>query len=378
MNMRAILHSVVASIPVLAVWSLAVFVLQPFGHRVAAFAVIAVVLAGLLANLWRRHRPARLAPLTAQWVLGRPLWLSGNALGGGLVCWLGLIAWSGFASGGSMPPAKSKSDAIRVLTWNILVGTDGGAPWKRHGWPVRRKALEAALAGTKPDILCVQEALHDQLASLAIVLPGHHRVGVGRDDGRSAGEHCAIFFDASRFEEVDGGTFWLEEPAEEPPTTLVLGPKRICTWVRLRDRIDGRYFRIYNTHLYLTERARLQAVRLILSRVQLGDPADAVLVTGDFNAGPATSSSRLFDAAGLNSTAELSGVTPGAPTYQFYGIRLRSLDEILVDHRWHVLDRRVLDVKPENTFPSDHFGVMADLMPADTASDHREPVRAGW
>ena len=101
-------------------------------------------------------------------------------------------------------------------------------------------------------------------------------------------------------------------------------------------------------------------------------------MTGDFNAGPATPSRRLFDAAGLNSTAELSSVPPGAPTYQFYGIRLRSLDEILVDHRWHVLDRRVLDVKPENTFPSDHFGVMADLMPADTASDRREARPRGW
>ena len=257
--MRAILYSVVASIPVLAGWSLAVFVLQPFGHRVAAFAVIAVVLAGLLATLWRRHRPARLGAAY------RPVDPGTTALAlGKRARWRARLLARSYRLVGI---CSRRFDSAREVETGHDSGLDlehpcrhrRGAPWKRHGWPVRRKALEAALAGTKPDILCVQEALHDQLASLAIMLPGHHRVGVGRDDGRSAGEHCAIFFDASRFEEVDGGTFWLEEPAEEPPTTLVLGPKRICTWVRLRDRIDGRYFRIYNTHLYLTE---LPACRL--------------------------------------------------------------------------------------------------------------------
>ena len=55
--------------------------------------------------------------------------------------------------------------------------------------------------------------------------------------------------------------------------------------MRLRDRLGGRTFRVYNTHLYLTERARMSAVRAILDRIGAGDPADAVLVAGDFNAG---------------------------------------------------------------------------------------------
>jgi len=369
----AIILSIIALLVLLSGWAWAVFVLQPFGHREWAFATIAVILAGVFAVLRRGLRRAIDPPRPSKWFLGRPHVLSGRVLAGALACWLGLIAWSGFAPGGVIPPAKSKPEAIRVVTWNILVGTERGAPWKRHGWPVRSKALEAALAGTEPDILCVQEALLEQLTTLAALLPDHRRFGVGRDDGRSAGEHCAIFFDASRFEEVEGGTFWLEEPAQEPPTTILRGPKRICTWVRLRDREDGRFLRIYNTHLYLTERARLRAVRLILARIQWGDPADAVLVTGDFNAGPATPNRRLFTAAGLISTAELAGAAPGAPTYQFYGIRLRSLDEILADHRWRVLDHRVLDVKPENTFPSDHFGVMADVILTDGAPHQRAP-----
>ena len=87
-----------------------------------------------------------------------------------------------------------------------------------------------------------------------------------------------------------------------------------------------------------------------------------MLVTGDFNAPPRAPNRLLFEEAGLMSSDELIGDSPGASTYQFYGIRLKSLDDVLVNAGWRVEARQVLDVKPGNTFPSDHFGVMADLM----------------
>ncbi len=288
--------------------------------------------------------------------------LARNVLIGALACWLGLIAWSSWSDGGAMPPPKSDPRIIRVVTWNILHGTEHGAPWTRFGWPVRKVAFDRVLRGTAPDIFCVQEALEEQVGDLADTLAGYGRVGVGRDDGRSSGEFCAVFFDRGRFEELGGGTFWLEEPTGEPTRRTFFGPKRICTWVRLRDRQSGFAFRLYNTHSYLTEHARLLAVRIILARIATGNPTDAVLVTGDFNAGPETPNRLLFADAGLKSSEKLAGTSPGAPTYQFYGIRLKSLDDVLVDGRWHVKARRVLDMKPGNTFPSDHFGVMADLV----------------
>jgi endonuclease/exonuclease/phosphatase family metal-dependent hydrolase len=261
-----------------------------------------------------------------------------------------------------MPMPKTDPEAVRILTWNILHGAEHGALWKRFGWPVRKEALRSALQGTRPDILCVQEALAGQVESIAEMLPGYGRVGVGRDDGRSAGEYCAIYFDGGRFQKLDSGTFWLEEPCDEPPRTTILGPKRICTYIRLRDRLSDRTLRIYNTHLYLRESARLRATRLILERIAAGEPGDAVLVAGDFNAGPDAPSRRLFDQAGIESSGTLSGQPASMPTYHFYGIRFRSFDEILVTRAWIVRQHRVLDVKPGNTFPSDHFGVLAELL----------------
>jgi endonuclease/exonuclease/phosphatase family metal-dependent hydrolase len=348
---------------ILGVSALAVFFFQPFGERGWISLSLAALLVGVILALnQKRGGPMPTIP-RGRLRIHRFLRLAGNILVGVLGGWLALIGWSALSAGGSMPPpAKSNPEIIRVVTWNILHGTEQGAPWSRFGWRARKRALEQVLLATAPEILCVQEALEEQVSGLAKLLSGYGRVGVGRGDGQSAGEYCAIFFDRGRFEELDGGTFWLEEPTAEPPRQTILGPKRICTWVRLRDRRSGGAFRVYNLHTYMTEGARLAAAQIILARIAQGDPADGVVVTGDFNAPPGTPDRLLFGDAGLESSDALGGRVPGAATYQFYGIRLKSLDDVLVSRGWRVLARRVLDMKPGNTFPSDHFGVMVDLV----------------
>jgi endonuclease/exonuclease/phosphatase family metal-dependent hydrolase len=277
-----------------------------------------------------------------------------------LACWLGLLGWSKLARGGPAPAPKADPVAIRVLTWNIHCGQEVGPPWKRFDWSGRKHALEAALHSASPDVLCVQEGLAEQLAFLDGALPGHRRAGVGRD-GDSAGEYCAIYFDQERFDQIGGDTFWLEEPTDVPGNGSLLHIKRICTWVRLRDRNSGGTLRVYNLHSYLTEGARQRATRLVLERIAAGDSADDVVVCGDFNAPPAAASRCAFADIGLTDSAELAGKGHGAATFHYWGIPVRRLDAILVSPGWRVNNHRVLDVKPDNTFPSDHFGVLADL-----------------
>ncbi len=290
-----LMTTAIVSLVLLAGWAGAVFVFQPFGQRGWTLATIAVILFFLTFP----KRLLRRSPGVPSSVGGRTrshaLRVTRAVLIGALVCWLGLIVWSSLSPGGAIPAPKADADTVRVLTWNILCGSERGGPWTRHGWAVRKDALKSAIETARADILCVQEARPEQVESVAGMLPGYRRVGVGRDDGRSAGEHCAIYFDARRFEELGGGTFWLEEPADVPPTSTLLGPKRICTWVRLRDSRSGRCFRVYNLHLYLTESARVRSSRLILDRIAQGDADDAVLVAGDFNATPDATDRRLFE-----------------------------------------------------------------------------------
>jgi endonuclease/exonuclease/phosphatase family metal-dependent hydrolase len=257
------------------------------------------------------------------------------------------------------PAAKSDPGAVRVVAWNIHCGQDEGPAWQRLHWPARKRALRAALVQAAPDVLCVQEARPGQVAFLERLLPGHERVGVGRD-GDGGGEHCAVFFRRARFERLGGGTFWLNGPGDAPPRSAFAVP-RICTWVRLRDRESGRVVRLYNSHLPLTERARRAAARVLLAQVAAGDPSDVVVLTADFNAPPSAASRRLFAEAGLADAAALAGGRPGLRTFHVGGIPLRCLDGILVGPGGKVDRHLVLDAKPGNRFPSDHFGLLADV-----------------
>jgi endonuclease/exonuclease/phosphatase family metal-dependent hydrolase len=334
-----------------------------FGHVWWTVTAVGAVLGWLLLGLRRRRRrrPDGEQPAWRQRWFRRTVGLARVLFVGLLACWLGLIAWAAFCPGGTPPPPKADPALIRVITWNIHCGQDEGPPWKQFDWPVRKHALRAALDQARPDILCVQEATPEQVAFLEKVLPGHRRVGVGRDDGKAGGEHCAIYFNRKRFEEVGGSTFWLEEPTDQPRAGSALDVKRICTWVRLRDRARRRTLRVYNTHLYLTEGPSLTAAQIILAHVAAGDPGDAVLLTADFNASPSAPSRRQFIEFGLADSAARAGLPAGRPTFQLYGIGLWCIDGILVDQHWRVHNHLILDVKPQNTFPSDHFGLLADL-----------------
>jgi endonuclease/exonuclease/phosphatase family metal-dependent hydrolase len=346
----------------LVVCLVAIAGLPAFGYRGWIFAAVATILVYLGVGLRRKPQ------LVAASLTGRQRWLrhicgwARRLFIAVLACWLGLIAWSEFCPGGPNPPPKAEPASIRVVSWNIHCGHDEGLPWERFDWPRRKQPLRMALDQARPDILCVQEATPEQVAFLEGTLPGHRRVGVGRD-GESGGEHCAIYFNRQRFAEIGGNTFWLEEPIDQPRSGSAMDVKRICTWVRLRDQVSGRTVRVYNTHLYLTEVPRLTAAQLILAHVRAGDRADAILLTADFNASPAVPSRRLFVEAGLADSAERAGKPAGEPTFHaMYGIGLWCIDGILVDSHWRVANHLVLKVKPKNTFPSDHFAVLADLV----------------
>jgi endonuclease/exonuclease/phosphatase family metal-dependent hydrolase len=339
--------------------------LPAVGYLGWSFAVVAVVQAWLIWGLRGKLKPGPASLTGRQRSWHRLLKIARVSFIGVLGCWLALIAWLAACPGEAAPVAKAEPALIRVVSWNIHCGQDHGPPWKRFDWPARKQPLHAALDSARPEILCVQEATPAQVTFLEEALPAHRRVGVGRDDGKSEGEHCAIYFDRQRFEELGGSTFWLEEPIDQPRPGGALDVKRICTWVRLRDRVSGRTLRVYNTHLPLTEAPRRTAAQVILDQIAAGDRADAILVTADFNSTPASPSRQLFRQAGLVDSAELAGQAAGQATLQLYGIGVRSIDAILLDARWRVQQHRVLKVKPQNVFPSDHFGLLADVALAE-------------
>ena len=75
----------------------------------------------------------------------------------------------------------------------------------------------------------------DEVSFLEQQLPGFRRSGGGRDDGKEAGELCAIFYDAQRLTLLGEGTFWLSPTPDVPSTGWNNALPRTASWVQLRE-----------------------------------------------------------------------------------------------------------------------------------------------
>lgn len=218
-----------------------------------------------------------------------------------------VFAAFGFAQAPATVPAAPPT--LRVMSFNVRLDTplDG-----RHGWPHRRPRVRELLLFHRPDVLGAQEALANQVAHLAEDLPDHKWVGVGREDGKAAGEFAPIFYDARRLELLDGGTFWLSETPERIGSVgWDAALPRVATWARLRDRATGTAFVALNTHFdHKGDRARAESARLIVERAAALARGGPVVVMGDFNALP-TSAAYATLAAALRDARAEAGVVMG-------------------------------------------------------------------
>jgi endonuclease/exonuclease/phosphatase family metal-dependent hydrolase len=78
---------------------------------------------------------------------------------------------------------------VKVMTYNIRLDTpkDG-----INQWDNRKSKVFTLLKKYDPDILGLQEVLHNQLMDIAGDLKGYEFFGAGRDDGKQKGEYSAI------------------------------------------------------------------------------------------------------------------------------------------------------------------------------------------
>ncbi len=143
-------------------------------------------------------------------------------------------------------PALPADSLVRVVSYNIRYNNPGDG---EHAWPLRADRVANLLRFYNPDLFGLQEALQGQIDDLVARLPQYAWFGVGRDDGRSAGEGTPIFYRRDRFTLLDQGTFWLSETPEVPGSkSWDAAITRIATWGRFVDRTTGTRFLYLNTH----------------------------------------------------------------------------------------------------------------------------------
>jgi endonuclease/exonuclease/phosphatase family metal-dependent hydrolase len=265
--------------------------------------------------------------------------------------------------------AESPLVKLRVMNFNIRYsgGQDGARSWKN-----RQELCTATVRAFDPDLLGTQEVLADQYDDLLRLFPDYTIAGVAREDGVRKGEWAAILYRTARFEPLASGNFWLSETPDR------IGSKgwdaaepRICTWVRLRDRITGRtllHANIHFDHRGVTARAR--SAELLASRLPLLAEQGPVILTGDFNDDEDGDAYRTLLHPSAAPRLTLADTyrevypkrTPDEATFHdFKGTVAGSrIDWILHTPHWTAASAGI--IHPEgDRYPSDHFPVAAVL-----------------
>lgn len=245
--------------------------------------------------------------------------------------------------------------ALTVATWNIQVGSD--FPPFGNGWKERKLALIQALEVLTPDILCTQEGRLEQLQFIDKSFPDWNRVGGGRDDGKNAGEFCAIYFNRNRLACEQSGTFWLSSTPDSAKNTWDPPYKRICTHALFRDNTTHTKFVVLSTHFPLNPTASTKAARVILTKLSMLYKNMPILLCGDFNCEPDSEAWQVFEKSSLQPVDESHQMT-----WHNQGKAVACLDAIFRRGKIKILESTVFKQKYNNTYPSDHFPVLVKAL----------------
>jgi endonuclease/exonuclease/phosphatase family metal-dependent hydrolase len=204
------------------------------------------------------------------------------------VATLKLVLLVGVACG-----AAAGSTDLRVMSFNVRFAKAGHSEaatennWNDEKFPRRERAIRV-VQEQSPDIWGVQEARNGQIEDFKKSLPDYEFYGIGRDDGKTAGEFSGIFYRKDRFMKTGAGSFWLSDTPEKPHTSFykaLTAVPRIASWVKLKDNKTQREFFVLNMHWdHIDVPARRKSARLVRDRLAslAGDlPA---IVMGDLNA----------------------------------------------------------------------------------------------
>jgi len=258
---------------------------------------------------------------------------------------------------------SKKETPFNIITYNIRYNNAGDGV---NAWPLRKDKVAGLLAFHKADVFNVQEALVEQINDLKSSFPEFGCYGIGRDDGKEAGEHMSVFYRKSRFEKLAEGTFWLSETPEKPGMGWDAACNRTCTWLKLKDKITKKTFFVFNTHLdHRGMKAREEGVKLILSRIaEINKENLPLILTGDFNlvkeSAPVQSVLKVLNDARDKSIAPAYGPDGSSGGFAVSD-KSMIIDFIFINEKVKVLRHGILSDSFGLFYPSDHKPVLAEV-----------------
>lgn len=235
-----------------------------------------------------------------------------------------------------------QAETMVVATFNIR-NANGGDSINGNGWGQRCPYIAQLVQFHGFEIFGTQEGKYHQLQDLKAAMPGYDYIGVGRDDGKQAGEFSAIFYKTDRFEVLKHGDFWLSPETDHPNKGWDAALPRICTWGKFKEKNSGFEFIYFNLHMdHIGVQARSESAKLILQKVKEQPSHIPVILSGDFNVDQTNESYALLNNSGVMRDAYEMADLRYAPNGTFNGFHPDRMTTSRIDHIFLSDDFQVL------------------------------------
>lgn len=254
---------------------------------------------------------------------------------------------------------------IKVMSYNIrLELKSDGENW----WENRKGQVATLMNYYEADFIGTQEVLHQQLVYLKDNLTGYDFIGVGRDDGKEAGEYSCIFYKKDKYSVVQQSTFWLSPTPDVPSKGWDAALNRVCTYGLFKNNKTKQLVWVFNTHFdHMGKVARLESAKLIVKKInELNIKHYPVIVSGDFNSKPDEDPAQYMTSQMQNSRSVSKLVYGKADTWNAFKFTEKPngcIDYIFVanDKRMSVLKFATLTDSYDLKYPSDHLPILATI-----------------
>ena len=255
---------------------------------------------------------------------------------------------------------------IKVMSYNIRldVASDG-----ENRWDARKDKVAALMNYYEADFIGGQEVQNHQLKYLLENLSGYSYIGVGRDDGKEAGEYSCIFYKKDKFDVIQQSTFWLSPTPQVVSKGWDAAIVRVCTYGLFKNKKTKHLFWVFNTHFdHIGKTARLESAKLIVQKIkELNNKKYPVILSGDFNSKPNEPPAEYMVANMQNSRAIAKEVYGPLDTWN--GFKFNQKPDGCIDYIFVANNEKVsvskfatLTDSYDMKYPSDHLPILATIL----------------
>lgn len=236
-----------------------------------------------------------------------------------------------------------------------------------HSWVNRLPLLQNIFMEFKPDILATQEGKEIQIKSLAsaisMKLITDHRQWI------TERMYPSLYVNEQQIQVSESGDIWLSKtPSINGSVSFKSAFPRLCTWMRITHLITSHKYFVVNTHLdHVLKETRLEQIKVLIREVQILNKENLPLILmGDFNDSPDSEVRKIIlkKLNLLDPWTELSYPEEGSH-HSFLGDKTKGerIDWILIPKDLSASEIRLEKKSFNNIYPSDHYPLLATLMP---------------